>query len=230
MPRTGTAYAMSEPLPGLPGYKAQKTYARWQVWSGSTTDEARFKPMPKGQAARIWHKARAFDRATHKPGQHGGAVGRTALLVLHALLFEFMNYRSGRLDPSYDGIAKRAGVCRRSVAAALVRLRELGMLHWIRRAVLTNDVLKGFLLVQKTNAYAVLPPSQWRGYRELSFAIHPTEWGAVPSLPSMIEQAQVALRDGDNVRAIVPRLNADPGDKTACALASLFKTILARKR
>ena len=68
----------------------------------------------------------AFDRGTHQPGRHGGAVGHTALAVLHALIFDFLNHRTGRLDPSYAAIAAKAGVCVRTVASALQRLKALG--------------------------------------------------------------------------------------------------------
>ena len=54
-------------------------------------------------------------------------MGHTALQVLHALIFDFLNYASGRLDPSYAAIARKANVCERAVATALKRLRELGM-------------------------------------------------------------------------------------------------------
>ena len=49
------------------------------------------------KAARRWHKARRFDRQTHTPGKHGGVLGRTGLAVLYALLFDFLDYATGRL-------------------------------------------------------------------------------------------------------------------------------------
>ena len=120
--------------------------------------------MAKKAAVRLWHRARDFDRGTHQPGHHGGAVGHTALAVLHALIFDFLNHRTGRLDPSYAAIAAKAGVCVRTVATALERLRELGILNWVRRCA--ESWRDGrFVLEQETNAYAVLPESQWRGYR-----------------------------------------------------------------
>ena len=84
--------------------------------------------------------------------------------MLHALIFDFLNHRTGRLDPSYAAIARKAGVCVRTVATALARLRELGILNWVRRCA--ESWRDGrFVLEQETNAYAVLPDSQWRGYR-----------------------------------------------------------------
>ena len=94
------------PLPFLP---LPQTYAAWPVWSDSTTETVRFQPMPKKAATRLWHRARDFDRGTHEPGRHGGAVGHVGLAVLHALIFDFLNHRTGRLDPSYQAIALKAG-------------------------------------------------------------------------------------------------------------------------
>jgi hypothetical protein len=81
MPRTHTAHSVGGLLPGLPIFHGGKTYAAWPVWSDSVRHEARFQPLPKKRAARIWHKARRFDRQTREPGKHGGAIGRTALNV-----------------------------------------------------------------------------------------------------------------------------------------------------
>ena len=119
----------------MPGFEGPKTYAAWPVWSDSTTKEIRFQPMPKKAATKLWHRARAFDRQSKAKGKHGGAVGHAALQVLHTLIFDFLNYRSGRLDPSHAAIARAANVCERTVRNALNRLRDFGILHWVRRCV-----------------------------------------------------------------------------------------------
>ena len=119
---------LSHLLPPLPGFTAlSRTYAPWPVWSGSVAKPVQFAAMPKKAAVRLWHRARDFDRGTHEPGRHGGALGPTALAVLHALIFDFLNHRTGRLDPSYAAIAGKAGVCTRTVASALQRLKALGI-------------------------------------------------------------------------------------------------------
>ena len=112
---------------------------------------------------------------------------------VRALIFDFLNHRTGQLDPSYAAIAQKAGVCVRAVATALARLRELRILNWVRRCA--ESWRDGrFVLAQQTNAYAVLPerpvarlpaaagaasartghvgnrrpcrmPSRWRGWR-----------------------------------------------------------------
>jgi hypothetical protein len=182
--------------------------------------------MPKKAATRLWHRARDFDRQTHKPGQHGGAVGHAALQVLHALLFDFLNYASGRLDPSYAAIARKANVCQRTVANAVKRLRELGILNWVRRCA--EGFKDGrFVLEQETNAYAVLPATQWRGYRpplEMP-PPHASTWGATPPLPSLVAQAAEEQRHGGSLLSLAGILDADPSDRLAGALARLARTI-----
>jgi Helix-turn-helix domain len=153
-------------LPALPGFPNLLTRAPWPVWRGSVAGPVRFAAMSRKQAAKLWHAARRWDRETRQPGRHGGVIGRTALTTLYALLFDFLNHRTGRLDPSLDAIAAKAGCCRRAVVDALARLRDLGLLAWQRRCEETRDAEGRFRLRQRTNAYGLLPPSQWLGYRD----------------------------------------------------------------
>jgi hypothetical protein len=219
--------SLSHLLPPLPGFTAlASTYAPWPVWSGSVANPVRFAPMAKKAAVRLWHRARGLDRGSHQPGHHGGAVDPTGLAVLHALIFDFLNHRTGRLDPSYAAIAQKAGVCVRTVATALQRLRELGILNWVRRCA--ESWRDGrFVLEQETNAYAVLPESQWHGYRpppEPPAAPWPETWGATPPLPSALVQA--ALETDPATKAQVLAVNAmTPLER---ALACFQRSILAR--
>ena len=215
-------------LPALPGFAGPKTYAAWPVWRDSTTAEVKFQPLPKKEAAKRWHKAKRFDCQTHLSGKHGGAIGRTALEVFRVLLFEFLDYRSGCLEPSYDEIARKAGVCRRAVAAALQRLKAFGLLHWQRRSRPEPDGKGGFRLVQETNAYASLPPSHWRGYHEPPPPPppEPGTWGDHPPLPDAITQAAEEIRAQPGAhRAVLAALDADPGDPLAEALARFGRAL-----
>jgi hypothetical protein len=218
--------SFSHLLPPLPGFTAPQTHAPFPVWSGSTTAPARFVAMPKKQAIRLWHRARDFDRGTHEPGHHGGAVGHTALAVLHALIFDFLCFRTGRLDPSYAAIAAKAGVCVRSVASALQRLKALGILNWVRRCAESWQDGR-FVLEQETNAYAVLPESQWRGYKAPQEPPAPAAgtWGGpAPTVLSAVAQAAL---EGD-LAAKVQALASDPKDGLAAALARLGRAFMAR--
>lgn len=215
-------------LPALPGLTG-KTYAGWPVWSGSTRQEIRFQAMPKKEATKLWHRARDFDRQTRRAGRHGGAVGHSALQVLHTLLFDFLNYTSGRLDPSYAAIARKANVCQRTVANALNRLRALGVLNWARRCVESRREDGRFMLEQETNAYAVLPCTQWRGYRPPLDPPPPAAgtWGDHPALPSVLAQATAERQDGGTLRQVINILDSDPTDPLAAALARLGRSMRA---
>ena len=172
---------------------------------------ARFVAMPKKQAIRLWRRAREFDRQSHEPGRHGGAVGRTALAVLHSLVFDFLNHRTGRLDPSYAAIARKAGVCVHTVSDALKRLRELGLLHRIRRCV--EDWQDGqFRLRQETNAYLLLPESHWRGWRPPAEPPAPVKgtWGDPPAVLTGVALAAV---------------ETDPVAKVAAALIERWRVL-----
>jgi hypothetical protein len=230
-PAAATAAAAYTPsLPDLAGWKP-KTYAPSPVWRDSTTKKVRFQPLPKRQAVRLYHDARRFERQTRRPGRQDGALGRNGLAVLHALLFDFLNHASGRLDPSYKAIARKACLSLRSAARGLAKLKAVGVLYWQRRAGETRDALGRFCLDQDTNAYGVISSSCWHGFIKEPPAPppHPTTWGACPPLLDQLSQAMADRRAGDNIDAVLARLADDPGDIAACAIASLFREVFGVK-
>jgi hypothetical protein len=218
---------LSACLPFIADVRDGTAYATWPVWSGSTTRQTRFVPMTKNAAMRIYHKAVKWNARSKRAGCHGGVIGSHVLLVLHTLIFEFLNHATGRLDPSYHGIQKKMRLCRQTVAKALAKLRELGIINWIQRCRRDRDEDGRFALRQITNAYAILPATQWRGYVDLAppETPHPSIWGATPPLPPLLEQAATAVRDGDSMTAIVMRLDDDPGDTLASTLARLGRAL-----
>jgi hypothetical protein len=184
-------------LPSFPGFPQAKTSAAWPVWRDSTTDEVRFAPMTKRQAVRLWHDARRFERQTRKPGHQDGDIGRNGLAILQALLFDFLNYRSGALYPSWDAIAEAAGISTRSVGRGLAKLKEAGVLHWLRRAVPAVTETGGFLLRQISNAYHVCSTANWKGYKPLPPAPPPAPgtWGDHPPIPGFADSRLAAALD-----------------------------------
>lgn len=213
----------------LPGLAGPTTYAAWPVWAGSIKTPIKFQSLSKKAATRLWHRARDFDRQTRRQGCHGGAVGHAALQVLHTLVFDFLNYASGRLDPSHAAIARKANVCERTVRNALNRLRDLGILNWVRRC--TESWRAGrFVLEQATNAYALQLPSGWRGYREplQAPAPAPGTWGDHPALPDVVTQAAADRRAGASFKDQIRTLGSDPGDELAAALAGWGRGIQER--
>lgn len=183
---------------------AVKTYAAHPVWKGSTTEEVRFRPLSKKDAVKIFHHARRLERQTAITRRDAfgrsstqGALGRVGILVLHALAFDFLNYRTGRLDPCRASIAAKAGVSLRTVSRALNRLRDAGILNWVRRCA--GRLIDGhFILEQESNAYGIASPGSWRGYRPAPEPPTPerSAWGAAPQVPAL------ALQAGDGRRRI----------------------------
>ena len=206
---------------------AQKTYASHPVWKDSTTAQIKFSPLSKRDAVRIFHHARRFERqtATTRVDAYGrrstqGKVSRMGILVLHSLLFDFLNYKSGRLDPSYQSIAAAACVSRASVHRALVKLKAAGILNWVRRCSATMDE-KRFVLEQDSNAYGVALATQWKGYSAPPEPPPPDPgaWGAAPSL------APFGIVAGDSRQQMQNALEGGGGDLLALALARLGRRL-----
>ena len=94
-------------LPQLSGIDSPKTYAAWPVWANSTTTELRWPPVIKEAVIRWYHGARAWNAAKQAVHRYGGTLGSASMRVLESLMFDFQNYRTGQLDPSYQGIAAK---------------------------------------------------------------------------------------------------------------------------
>src|SRR5437764_1073595 len=88
---------LSACLPFAAEFRNGASYAPWRVWSESTTKDTRFVPMPKKAAIRIYHKAMNWNRSGKLAGRHGGLIGSHVLIVLHTLIFDFLNHATGRL-------------------------------------------------------------------------------------------------------------------------------------
>ncbi|HQT74974.1 MAG TPA: hypothetical protein PLX84_13650 [Acidiphilium sp.] len=160
-------------------------YESRPVLRGSTKQAVAWGRMSRAVRARRYANAERFDRATKQPGRHGGAIGRTGLLVYRTLLFGFFNLKTGQLDPSYDAIAKRANLCRKAVWTALRRLKALGLINWTRRCSDGQDGAGRFVLRQETNAYQVQPEEVWQGFKpvpESPRTPEPGTWGAPASV------------------------------------------------
>lgn len=216
--------------PALPGFGGFKTYAPSPVWRDSAVQPVTWQRLPKKAAVKLWHRARDYERRTRQPGKQDGALGRNGLAVLHALIFDFLNYASGRLDPAQTTIARKAAISPRSVARGLAALKMAGVLNWLRRCSASMEDGR-FTLRQETNAYAILPPSQWRGYTPPMEPPAPERgtWGDHPPLPPVVAQAATESRESDSVAAVLRTLESDPGDGLAAVLARLGRAIQGRQ-
>jgi len=209
---------ISDCLPFVPAIDSPtgttKTSAPFPVWAGSTTKPVRFVPLSKKDASILYIKAEEFERQTRKPGMQDGDVGRNGLKILYSLLFYFLNFKTGRLDPSQKAIARHACISERSVTRGLTKLKASGILNWVNRAEIIRDEKGRFCPKQNTNAYAVLPPSQWKGFIDTKPTPplpHPSTWGATPPLPDVIAQALTERKHGEWATALAI-LETDTGN------------------
>ena len=114
-----------------------------------------------------------------------------------------------------------------ATARGWARLRELGVLAWVRRCAASMRDGR-VVLEQQTNAYAVRPETQWRGYRPPQDPPGPAPgtWGDHPHLPSTLAQAAAERTLAGKVQL----LGSDPGDALAAALARLGRAMEANRQ
>jgi hypothetical protein len=147
------------------------------------------------------------------------------------MIFDFLDFRTGRLDPGYEAIARKACIAVRSDARGLQNLKQAGVLNWLRRC---TAIFKDgrCMLDQDTNAYALLPSSQWRGYVEPPEAPAPQSgtWGDHPcGMRAPMIEADIEQRSGSGMEAVIRQLELDEPRSLAAALARLGRGMLAKK-
>ena len=150
-------------------------------------------------AGAVVKAARAFDRRTRSerkssmPGTRNGVLGEVGVAVLE-VLYDIVDFRTGRLEPAIQTIADRTGYCYSAVHDALCRLRRAGFLHWIRRSKPTeNQGEAGPQVEQIPNAYVLLLPTEFeRLVRGLL-----GEWGGDDARVPECEQDRRKAQKGD---------------------------------
>jgi hypothetical protein len=209
---------------------ALKKKAPCPVWSGTTCEPVRFQPLPRRQAVEIYHDVRRLERRTRHPNHQDGAIGRNGLAVLHALLFDFINHATGRLEPTRAAIARAANVSIRSVDRGLAKLKASGVITWIRQCAvqIENGICR---LKQKANAYFVSAQTQWLGFwsRPEAPPPYPEAWGRTPPLPDAITLATMARAEGASREVQLAALKCDPRDELATSLAKWGGLLITRK-
>lgn len=98
--------------------------------------EGFFRAITSQIGARIMRAAERFARVSMKArarGQRRGELTDIDVQILEALIFDFMDWKSGRLEPTYAQIARKTGRGRATIAASLTRLERAGLLERMRR-------------------------------------------------------------------------------------------------
>jgi hypothetical protein len=104
--------------------------------------------------------------AIRQKGKHGGAFGRSALMVFRVLLF-VVSKRNGCLYPSLETIATLARMSKQTAVTAIKRLVLMGFLT-VHRRIKRIRTSWGIKVVQDSNAYEYHPPT---GLGALAWAI-----------------------------------------------------------
>ena len=227
--RKGMMLPLWSYLGSTPIYEGQNTYAPSPCWRDSTTKPVKWQHMTPDAAKELYRQAEDFERQTRRPGKQDGALGRNGLAVLRALIFGFLNYTTGQLDPGYASIARRACMSVRSVARGLANLKRAGVLNWLRRCTPIFETGR-CILEQITNAYTLIPASQWRGYRPSARRStppgpQPGTWGDHPPLPDALTAAMTERREGGTWHGVLRELENDPTDVLAKAVAGLGRAM-----
>jgi hypothetical protein len=94
---------------------------------------ARGRAHDRNARARIEAYVLAWNARHKQPCQHQGPITAAHQRVLHALLWHFLNYKTGLLFPSYETIAAKARCHRDTVYEAIKALERTGVFEWANR-------------------------------------------------------------------------------------------------
>jgi hypothetical protein len=124
--------------------------------------EARYwRPSPPAQMQAIVEAAELHDDIGKEGGKRNGPLGYVALKVLRYLA-KRVDWKTGRLEPAIDTIARAVKLARSAVISALARLKAQGFLEWMRRTEVIEDAEgPGPRVRQVSNAYRLVPPASW---------------------------------------------------------------------
>ncbi len=201
--------------------KSSTSKAPWPVWKNSTTKNPKTAPLTRSEARQIINHLKRYLRHTLALTR---AARRECLAIIDVMLFDFHNYKTGRLDPCYETLADRSNMSRATVARYLRLLKGWGVINWVRRR--WNGYEDGrYVCKQESNSYAVLPPSQWKGYKAPQEPPRPErdELGLAPVIIASygLDAGCEAIRAGTRGMSLATALKSDPHDDTAVMLARM---------
>jgi hypothetical protein len=130
----------------------------WRVWRDSFKKHV-FMPLPRKRLREYYRELQAFNIRTR------GAIGGSGMRVAYELIEHFADPETGELTPSKKQIAARLGLCERTIANALDRLKAFGVLDWVRRCIDDVDERGRYQLKQISNAYSIKSPASWKVFK-----------------------------------------------------------------
>jgi predicted transcriptional regulator len=164
---------------------------RRSIHAGQEADNCR--PITYQEREQIWRDALAREAASRKPGCANGDVTKAGLAVLHSLLFDFTNKKTGICFPRVRTLQERLQpwYSRASIFRALDRLEAAGVLSRVsRRMRNAGKVVQGaslyvfakFSEVEKTMARKAsqLAKAAARAVRPVLWPRRPSESQSAP--------------------------------------------------
>ena len=137
----------------------QPDFAR--IHRGSDFVDPPRRPFSANEAREIMRQARSIERGTYasrEKGQHGGAIGKSALRVLEVLLFVIWPTARRGIYPSLAHLAAKCELSVRTLQTSLAVLKLMGFLDILRRMRRVQTAL-GVMVQQDTNAYTLRLPT-----------------------------------------------------------------------
>lgn len=117
-----------------------------------------WKPTDRQTVKKILFAAKRYDLAGKAAGSRNGPLGPVAIEILE-LFVNCVDFKTGRLDPSYEWIQRKLKRSRDAINRALLALREHGFLERLRRYVPTG-AQSGPQVKQTSNAYRLSLPAR----------------------------------------------------------------------
>ena len=157
-------------------------------------EAAHCRPITYEERQKIWQDAVWRENATRKPGCQNGDLGKAGLAVLHSLLFDFLNMKTGVCFPRVRTLQERLWphFSRASIFRALDRLEAAGVLVRVsRRMRNAAKVVQGatlYVFAKITKAEHEMAQKAKALAKTAARAIRPAFW---PRRPSESQNARV---------------------------------------
>lgn len=202
-------------IDGRTGQKVRRNSSPYETGAGF------FRPLKKVTVVHIMRGAErlAFrTMRTRAKGRRRGELTLQDLNILEVMLFKFMDWRSGRCEPTYAQIQEVTGHARDTITTAMKRLSKLGILERLRRFRRIEDAEgKGPRVEQAPNAYRFALPRRLQALLGLG--------AEGPPIP---DDLAVAQRDG-RISNDIQHTEATGKPTLGAALARLAAAVAERE-
>jgi predicted transcriptional regulator len=194
---------------------------RRSIHAGQETTHCR--PITYEEREKIWRDAVKREKATRKKGCQNGDLGKAGLAVLHSLLFDFLNMKTGVCFPSVRALQERLQpwFSRAAIFRALDRLEACGVLSRVSRRMRNGaKVVQGatlYAFAKITEAEQAMSQKAKALAKAAARAVRPVIWRSRPS------ESQSAPVPSENLffrvkRVEKPALEASPQERASIGL------------